>query len=156
MLRKEISRWDTLIQRDSWLIFSPNSLMLLALLLCRGKLMFAVLMSWFEGGVCVLSCIFVSFYFSVIFSSYSPKLTYFTCYTSLYFDDYVCHYTRVSRKPSRHDKNAMPTSDDGRLSLKRATVIPRSEIAETKPPYVCPGCLIHTYSNNMINRCHVQ
>jgi hypothetical protein len=34
-------------------------------------------------------------------------------------------------------------------------VIPRSEIAETKPPYVCPGCFIHTYSNNMINRCHV-
>jgi hypothetical protein len=35
-------------------------------------------------------------------------------------------------------------------------VIPRSEIAEMKPPYVCPGCFIHTYSNNMINRCHVQ
>jgi hypothetical protein len=31
-------------------------------------------------------------------------------------------------------------------------VIPRSEVAETKPPYVCPGCFIHTYSNNMINR----
>jgi hypothetical protein len=28
--------------------------------------------------------------------------------------------------------------------------------SETKPPYVCPGCFIHTYSNNMINRCHVQ
>jgi hypothetical protein len=35
-------------------------------------------------------------------------------------------------------------------------VIPCSEIAEMKPPYVCPGCLIHTYSNNMINRCHIQ
>jgi hypothetical protein len=35
-------------------------------------------------------------------------------------------------------------------------VIPRSEIAEMKPPYVCPGCFIHTYSNNMINRFHVQ
>jgi hypothetical protein len=35
-------------------------------------------------------------------------------------------------------------------------VIPRSEIAGTKPPYVCPGCFIHTYSNNMINRFHVQ
>jgi hypothetical protein len=35
-------------------------------------------------------------------------------------------------------------------------VIPRSEIAETKPPYVCQGCFIYTYSNNMINRCHVQ
>jgi hypothetical protein len=35
-------------------------------------------------------------------------------------------------------------------------VIPYSEIAGTKPPYVCPGCFIHTYSNNMINRFHVQ
>jgi hypothetical protein len=37
-----------------------------------------------------------------------------------------------------------------------AHVIPRSEIAGTKPPYVCPRCFIHTYSNNMINRLHVQ
>jgi hypothetical protein len=37
-----------------------------------------------------------------------------------------------------------------------ASVIPRSEIAGTKPPYVCPGCFIHMYSNNMINRFHVQ
>jgi hypothetical protein len=36
------------------------------------------------------------------------------------------------------------------------SVIPRSEIAGTKPPYVCPGCFIHTYSNNMINKFHVQ
>jgi hypothetical protein len=35
-------------------------------------------------------------------------------------------------------------------------VIPRSEIAGTKPPYVCPGCFIYTYSNNMLNRFHVQ
>jgi hypothetical protein len=35
-------------------------------------------------------------------------------------------------------------------------VIPRSEIVGTKLPYVCPGCFIHTYSNNMINRFHVQ
>jgi IMP cyclohydrolase len=35
-------------------------------------------------------------------------------------------------------------------------VIPRSEIEGTKPPYVCPRCFIHTYSNNMINRFHVQ
>jgi hypothetical protein len=35
-------------------------------------------------------------------------------------------------------------------------VIPRSEIAGTKPPYVCPGCFTHTYSNNMINRFYVQ
>jgi hypothetical protein len=35
-------------------------------------------------------------------------------------------------------------------------VIPHSEIAGMKPPYVCPGCFIHTYSNNMMNRFHVQ
>jgi hypothetical protein len=39
---------------------------------------------------------------------------------------------------------------------KVINVIPRSEIAETKPPYVFPGCFIHTYSNHMINRCHIQ
>jgi hypothetical protein len=49
--------------------------MLLALLLCLGKLVFAIPMAWFEGGVCVLSCMFVSFYFAGAFSSYSPKLT---------------------------------------------------------------------------------
>jgi hypothetical protein len=37
-----------------------------------------------------------------------------------------------------------------------AIVIPHSEIAETKPPCVCPGCFIHTYCNNMINRFHVR
>jgi hypothetical protein len=36
--------------------------------------------------------------------------------------------------------------------VKEEVVIPRSVIAETKPPYVCLGCFIHTYSNNMINR----
>jgi hypothetical protein len=35
------------------------------------------------------------------------------------------------------------------------SVVPHSEIAGTKPPYVCPGCFIHTYSNKMINRFHV-
>jgi hypothetical protein len=35
-------------------------------------------------------------------------------------------------------------------------VIPHSEIMEMKPPYMCLGCLIHTYSNNMINICHIQ
>jgi hypothetical protein len=35
-------------------------------------------------------------------------------------------------------------------------VIPYFEIERTKPPYMCPGWLIHTYSNNMINRFHIQ
>jgi hypothetical protein len=37
-----------------------------------------------------------------------------------------------------------------------AFVIPRSEKEGTKPPYVCPGCSNHTYSNNMITKFHVQ
>jgi hypothetical protein len=40
--------------------------------------------------------------------------------------------------------------------LSNAIVIPRSEKVGTKPPYVCPGCSNHTYSNNMITRFHVQ
>jgi hypothetical protein len=42
------------------------------------------------------------------------------------------------------------------MSISGGGVIPRSEIAETKPPYVCPRCFIHMYSNNMINRCDIQ
>jgi hypothetical protein len=40
--------------------------------------------------------------------------------------------------------------------IPQQTVIPRSEKEGTKPPYVCPGCSNHTYSNNMITRFHVQ
>jgi hypothetical protein len=40
--------------------------------------------------------------------------------------------------------------------LPEVFVTPRSEIAGMKPPYMCPGCFIHTYSNNMINRFHIQ
>jgi hypothetical protein len=36
------------------------------------------------------------------------------------------------------------------FNIKRPSVIPHFEIAGTKPPYVCPGCFIHMYSNNMI------
>jgi hypothetical protein len=36
------------------------------------------------------------------------------------------------------------------------SVIPRSKKEGTKPPYVCPGCSNHTYSNNMITRFRVQ
>jgi hypothetical protein len=45
---------------------------------------------------------------------------------------------------------------DNLRKFKMMFVIPHSEITEMKPPYVCSGCLIHTYSNNMINRCHIQ
>jgi hypothetical protein len=30
--------------------------------------------------------------------------------------------------------------------------IPRSEKMEPEPPYVCPGCSNHTYSNNIIKQ----
>jgi hypothetical protein len=39
--------------------------------------------------------------------------------------------------------------------LQRLIVIPHSEKERTKPPYVCPGCSNHTYSNNMITRFYV-
>jgi hypothetical protein len=39
--------------------------------------------------------------------------------------------------------------------VRLVRVTPHPEIAEMKPPYVCSGCLIHTYSNNIINRCHI-
>jgi hypothetical protein len=44
----------------------------------------------------------------------------------------------------------------GMLGAPWTDVIPRFEIGGTKPLYVCPGCFIHTYGNNMINRFHVQ
>jgi hypothetical protein len=36
------------------------------------------------------------------------------------------------------------------------SVIPSSKKEGTKPPYVCPRCSNHTYSNNMITRFYVQ
>jgi hypothetical protein len=50
----------------------------------------------------------------------------------------------------------LPSQLDIPKKLHSGRVIPRSEIEGTKPPYVCPGCFIHMYSNNMINRFHVQ
>jgi hypothetical protein len=40
--------------------------------------------------------------------------------------------------------------------LNALSVIPHSKKEGTKPPYVCPGCSNHMYSNNMITRIHVQ
>jgi hypothetical protein len=37
------------------------------------------------------------------------------------------------------------------MNQRSMLVIPHSEKAETKPPYVCPGCSNHTYNNNLIN-----
>jgi hypothetical protein len=61
------------------------------------------------------------------------------------------------------DEEVCVAMDESQVDIPREkmvclsdNVIPRSEIAGTKPPYVCPGCFIHTYSNNMINIFHVQ
>jgi hypothetical protein len=48
--------------------------MLLALLLCGGELVIAIPMNWFEGEL-MFYLVYVSFWFSVAFSSYSPKLS---------------------------------------------------------------------------------
>jgi hypothetical protein len=57
-----------------------------------------------------------------------------------------------------HDSSSEEEEDDESTEEDSmvGSVIPRSEIEGTKPPYVCPGCFIHTCSNNMINRFHVQ
>jgi hypothetical protein len=66
---------------------------------------FAIHMAWFEGELLIYlglrgswcftlyTCIF---FFSLAFSSYSPKSLYFTCYTSLYFLNYAYHCARMS------------------------------------------------------------
>jgi hypothetical protein len=41
-------------------------------------------------------------------------------------------------------------------SLCWHSVISRFEIAKMRYSYVCLGCFIHTYSNNMINRFHIR
>jgi hypothetical protein len=76
MWKREISRWDTLTQRASWLIFSSNPLMLLALLLYRGRGI-GVCHPYFliSGGLVFYLVYFISFCFSFAFPSCSPKLT---------------------------------------------------------------------------------
>jgi hypothetical protein len=60
-----------------------------------GKLVFAILMAWFEREL-VLYHVYLYFYFSLAFSSYPPKSFCFTSYTSLYLLNYVYHCARVS------------------------------------------------------------
>jgi hypothetical protein len=56
---------------------------------------FDIPMAWFERElvICFVYCIF---YFSLAFSSYSPKSFCFTCYTSLYLLNYAYHSARMS------------------------------------------------------------
>jgi hypothetical protein len=51
--------------------------------------------------------------------------------------------------------HAAQSRGDGRSPGQQLAVIPHSEKAGMKPPYVCPGCSNHTHGNNMINRCNV-
>jgi hypothetical protein len=62
---------------------------------------------------------------------------------------------KIAYNPCEHSRTKHIDIRDHFLR-DHAIVIPRSEIAGTKPPYVCPGCSNHTYSNNMITRFHVQ
>jgi hypothetical protein len=48
------------------------------------------------GAACDLPWIFVSLCFTLAFSSYSPKSSCFTCYTSLYLLNYAYHYATMS------------------------------------------------------------
>jgi hypothetical protein len=78
-----------MIQRGSWPIFSPNPSMLLALLFCRGKLVFAIPMAWFEGELVFHLVYLCHFSFLLHFLSYSS-------FTSLYLVNYACYYARMS------------------------------------------------------------
>jgi hypothetical protein len=69
--------------------------MLLALLISGGKLIFVIRMAWFEGEL-VFFPVYCIFYFSLAFSSYSPKSLCFICYTRLYLLNYVYHCGRMS------------------------------------------------------------
>jgi hypothetical protein len=60
-----------------------------------GELVFVIHMTWYEGEL-VIYLVYCIFYFSLTFSSYSPKSLCFTWYTSLYLLNYAYHYARMS------------------------------------------------------------
>jgi hypothetical protein len=73
------------------------------------------------------------------------------------FIDDIFVYSRSEEEHEEHLHLALQKPREHRLYAKLSKcVIPCSEIAGMKPTYVCPGCFLHTYSNNMINRVHVQ
>jgi hypothetical protein len=85
-----------------------------------------------------------------------PEKDIFRCLGSMLqkdgdIDEDVSHKIKVDRLKWRQASGVLLLS----AKTHRRTVTPRSEVAETKPPYMCSGCLIHTYSNNMINKCHI-
>jgi hypothetical protein len=60
-----------------------------------GRLVFAILIAWFEVEL-VLYHVYCIFCFFLALSSYSPQSICFTCYTSLYLPNYAYHYSRMS------------------------------------------------------------
>jgi hypothetical protein len=72
-------------------------LMLFALLLYREKLVFAILMAWFEGEFVFYLVYLYHFAFLLHFLHIKLSSPCFTCYTSLYLVDYAYHCARVSR-----------------------------------------------------------
>jgi hypothetical protein len=80
------------------------------------------------------------------------KIILFICY--LFIFNIIQIVRHWYHRPTMSYSIAVASVED--VTSVEGVVISRSEIAGTKSPYVCPGCFIHTYSNNMINRFHVQ
>jgi Zn-dependent protease len=68
-----------------------------ALPLYGGKLVFAILMTWFEGEFVFHHVYLFPFDFLLHFLHTQLSKHRFTCYTSLYLVDYAYHCARVSR-----------------------------------------------------------
>jgi hypothetical protein len=68
----------------------------------------------------------------------------------------VQHVPKQGGKPRVVQPVAMEPSIGSKGGIGVVIVIPCSEKEGMKPPYMCPGCSNHTYSNNMITRFHVQ
>jgi hypothetical protein len=71
--------------------------MLLALLLCRGKLVFSIPMAWFDRELVIYLGYSYPFVFLVHFLHIHQSQVFLTSYTSLYLLDYAYHCARVSR-----------------------------------------------------------
>jgi hypothetical protein len=56
---------------------------------------FAIHVDWFEGEL-VLYLVYCIFFFSLAFSSCSPKSLCFNCYIGLYLLNYAYHCARMS------------------------------------------------------------
>jgi hypothetical protein len=64
---------------------------------CKGRLVFAIPMTWFEGELMICLVYLYPFAFLLHFLHIHLSQLCFTCYTSLYLLDYAYHCARVSR-----------------------------------------------------------